>query len=112
MVKTISGMDRELQPHDYAPVSDRAILLRLQNNVKFRHMQLRNEVAALKTVKEMLLIAPKMANLWWDAAMLNAEMENLNAAYSALENFIRLDSSKIKRFRAISLMEHIKKRMN
>ncbi len=112
MVKTISGVDRELQPRDYAPVSDRAILLRLQNNVKFRHMQLRNEVAALKTVEEMLLIAPKMPNLWWDAAMLNAEMENLSAAYSALENFIRLDSSKIKRSRAINLMEYIKKRMN
>ncbi len=112
MVKTISGVDRELQPRDYAPVSDRAILLRLQNNVKFRHMQLRNEVAALKTVEEMLLIAPKMPNLWWDAAMLNAEMENLSAAHSALENFIRLDSSKIKRSRAINLMEYIKKRMN
>ena len=112
MVKTIFGMDRELQPHDYAPISDRAILLRLQNNVKFRHMQLRNIVAALKTVKEMLLVAPKSANLWWDAAMLNAEMENLNAAYSALEKFIRLDSSKIKRFRAKNLMEHIRKRMN
>ena len=112
MVKTISGVDRELQPRDYAPVSDRAILLRLQNNVKFRHMQLRNEVAALKTVEEMLLIAPKMPDLWWDAAMLNAEMENLSAAYSALENFIRLDSSKIKRSRAINLMEYIKKRMN
>ncbi|MBC27153.1 MAG: hypothetical protein CMM41_08080 [Rhodospirillaceae bacterium] len=112
MVKTISGFDRELRPHDYTPISDRAILLRLQNNVKFRHMQMRNGVAALKTVEEMLLIAPKMSDLWWDAAMLNAEMENLSAAYSALENFIRSDESKINRLRAVTLMEQIKTRMN
>ena len=112
MVKSISGLDRELRPHDYAPVSDKAILLRLQNNVKFRHMQMRNGVAALKTVEEMLLIAPKMSDLWWDSAMLNAEMENLSAAYSALENFVRLDTSKPKRLQAVNLMEHIKTRMN
>ncbi len=112
MVKIITGLDREISPQDYAPVSDRAILLRLQNNVKFRHMQMHNSVAALKTVEEMLLIAPQMSDLWWDSAMLNAEIGNLNAACNALKNFIRLDENEIHRLRAATLMEKIKTRIH
>ena len=41
LLKAMQGADAELTPDHYADVSDREILLRLQNNIKLRLMQLK-----------------------------------------------------------------------
>ena len=39
MLKTMTGSDAELLPEHYATVSDRDVLIRLQNNIKLRKIQ-------------------------------------------------------------------------
>lgn len=112
LIKTMAGAERELQPEDYAPVSDREILLRLQNNIKFRHMQMRDGKAALRTVENMLLIAPAAPALWWEAAMLNAELGNLRAATETLEEFMRHEEGEDNRHRAAALMQKLRGQLN
>lgn len=112
MIKTMAGEDRELQTEDYAPVSDREILLRLQNNIKFRHMQMRDGKAALRTVENMLLIAPAEPALWREAGMLNAELGNLRAAADALEQFMRREENEANRHRAAALMQKLRGQLN
>ncbi|HAA93476.1 MAG TPA: hypothetical protein DCE33_13595 [Rhodospirillaceae bacterium] len=112
LIKTLAGTERELETSDYAAVSDREILLRLQNNIKFRHMQMRNGKAALITVENMLLIAPASPALWWEAGMLNAEIGNLHAATDALEEFMRLEESSENRHRAATLMQKLRSQLN
>jgi len=48
----------------YAPVADRDVLLRLQNNLKSRLLQAGRHERALRTVETMLLLAPDLAELW------------------------------------------------
>ena len=112
MIKAIPGINRELQAGDYSAISDREILLRLQNNIKFRYMQMRNGTAALKTVESMILIAPKVPNLWWDLAMLNAQLGKLCAACNALEKFMDMDASKKNQLRAKALLKKIQTSIN
>ena len=75
-------------------------------------MQMRNGTAALKTVESMILIAPKVPNLWWDLAMLNAQLGKLCAACNALEKFMDMDASKKNQLRAKALLKKIQTTIN
>src|SRR5579884_526410 len=54
LLKAIAGQDVELAPEHYAPVADRDVLLRLQNNVKSRLLQAGHHEHALRIVETML----------------------------------------------------------
>src|ERR1700758_5322003 len=64
LLKAMAGQEVELAPEHYAPVADRDVLLRLQNNVKSRLLQAGRHERALGTVQSMLLIAPDLPELW------------------------------------------------
>ncbi len=49
LLKAVSGNDAELTPADYAPMANRAVLYRMQNNVKIRHLKAERMEEALKT---------------------------------------------------------------
>ena len=57
MLKTMTGSDAELLPEHYATVSDRDILIRLQNNIKLRMIQNNDAAGASAIVDSMLLLA-------------------------------------------------------
>ena len=52
------GAAAELKPRHYAAVSDRDVLLRLQNNIKLRLVQKGDLPGAADVVERMLLISP------------------------------------------------------
>lgn len=66
-------------------VSDTDVLLRLQNNLKLRALQLDERARAIELAKRMVLIAPRRAELWFDLALLNEASEALGAAREAFE---------------------------
>src|SRR6202166_716891 len=88
LLKATAGQEIELMPEHYAPVSDRDVLLRLQNNLKSRLLQAGRHERALRTVETMLLLAPDVAELWQEAGPLHARQGNMRAAVNALEQFI------------------------
>ena len=108
----MAGSERELTPADYAPVSDREILLRLQNNIKFRHMQMRDANAALRTIDSMLLFAPNVKSLWWESGMLNADLGNLQAATSALDEYLLREDDGDQKHHAAALIQKLRKQLN
>jgi len=112
LIKTMAGSERELTPADYAPVSDREILLRLQNNIKFRHMQMRDANAALRTIDSMLLFAPNVKSLWWESGMLNADLGNLQAATSALDEYLLREDDGDQKHHAAALIQKLRKQLN
>src|SRR3546814_9196726 len=67
LLKAMQGQDAELGPEHYQPVTDRAILLRLQNNIKLRLVQRDETAKAAKVVETMLLFAPGATVLWREA---------------------------------------------
>ncbi|NKB55714.1 MAG: tetratricopeptide repeat protein [Alphaproteobacteria bacterium] len=112
LLKTMSGNDAELRPEHYAEVSDRDILLRLQNNIKLRLIQQKDMEGAEAVVARMLMIAPEQTSLWWEAGVLNVQAGHLQAAIDAIERFIELDERPQARHEAVTLLQQLRDRLN
>jgi regulator of sirC expression with transglutaminase-like and TPR domain len=112
MLKATAGRAAELDPEHYAPVGDRQVLLRLQNNIKQRLVQSQQLDKALSIVEGMLLFAPDHAALWREAGLLHAHLDNYRAAIAALEEFLRRDSGEAGRHRTAALLQQLKARLN
>lgn len=112
LLKTMTGSYRELTLTDYAPVSDRDILLRLQNNIKFRHMQMHDANGALHTINTMLLFAPNVKLLWWESGALNLELGNLQAAEKALAEYLIREDDGDQKLQAAAIIQKLRRQLN
>jgi regulator of sirC expression with transglutaminase-like and TPR domain len=112
MLKATAGAAAELEPEHYAPVGDRHVLLRLQNNIMLRLVQSQQIEKALSVVEGMLLFAPDHAALWREAGLLHAHLDNYRAAIAALEEFLRRDGGEAARHRTAALLQQLKARLN
>jgi len=83
LLKAAAGQDSKLRPEHYIEVSDRDVLLRLQNNLKARLLQAQDHERALKVIETMLMLAPDLAELWREAGMLHRHLGNMRAAGAA-----------------------------
>ncbi|HEY4134378.1 MAG TPA: transglutaminase-like domain-containing protein [Alphaproteobacteria bacterium] len=112
LLKTVLGADAELSPAHCATLANRAVLLRLQNNIKSRlAAQGRSEKAAA-VVDRMLLFAPNQAALWQEAGALHAKIGNLRAAAAALERFMELTRDPVARAQAAQALQALRRQMN
>jgi regulator of sirC expression with transglutaminase-like and TPR domain len=112
LLKAIAGDAAELEPAHYAEVSDRAILLRLQNNLKHRLLESRQTEKALAVIAGMMLFAPDQAGLWREAGLINAELGNLRAAIDALEHFLALTTDTTARHHTALVLQKLKARLH
>ena len=81
------------EPSFGEPVSDCAVLVRLQNNVKLRAIEAGERARALEIAKRMVLIAPRRPDLWMDLARLHETAGSLGAAKKAYEACLALAKS-------------------
>ena len=88
LLKAMLGAEAELTADHYAPVSNRAVLLRLQNNVKLRHLRAGQAAEALAALETMRLLAPDDPLLIREAALLQARAGQVGAAIGSLQDFI------------------------
>ena len=112
LLKAMAGQEVELSPEHYAPVADRDVLLRLQNNLKSRLLQTGRNERALGVVETMLLLAPDLAELWHEAGLLHARLGNLRAGANALEQFIVRAPESTARHQAAALLQQLKAKLN
>ena len=112
LLKAMAGQDVELMPTHYAAVSDRDVLLRLQNNIKSRHLQAGRAEPALRIVQTMLLLAPDLAGLWHEAGLLNARLGNMRASVEALQEFIVRAPEGSARHQAAALLQQLRSKLN
>jgi regulator of sirC expression with transglutaminase-like and TPR domain len=71
--------------HLAQPVTDTDVLIRLENNLKVRALQIGDRGRALEIAKRMVLIGPGKAELWLDLARLNEGAGVLRDARRAYE---------------------------
>jgi regulator of sirC expression with transglutaminase-like and TPR domain len=112
LLKATAGNAAELDPTHYAAVSDRRILLRLQNNIKQRLVRAERYAEAIATIADMLLFAPDEAPLWRESGLLNAHLDNIGAAIGAFEEYLRRDTSAVARQRTTAMLQQLKNRLN
>jgi regulator of sirC expression with transglutaminase-like and TPR domain len=112
LLKAVVGGDSELSPEFYAPVSDRDVLLRLQNNLKSRLMQEQRHGRAVKIVETMLMLAPDLADLWREAGMLHRQLGNIRAAAAAFEQYIVRAPESTARHQAAAILQQLRSQLN
>jgi regulator of sirC expression with transglutaminase-like and TPR domain len=112
LLKVMQGAGAELTPAHYRPVSDREILLRLQNNLKLRLVQMKQTARAAAIVENMLLFAPMAHVLWREAGMMHAHAGNLRDAIAAFETYLKQETSDASRHEVAAYLQHLRGRLN
>jgi len=111
MLKTALGADAELQPEYYASMTNRGVLLRLQNNIKKRVLDNGDNQRGAGVIEGMLTIAPELPDLWREAAELRAEIGEMRSALQALDRLLLL-ADDTQRSDAMALRRTIATRIN
>jgi regulator of sirC expression with transglutaminase-like and TPR domain len=112
LLRAINGSDATLLPQHYELVGDRDVLLRLQNNLKLRHLEAREPAKALAVIEGMLLLAPEATRLLYETALLQVELGAMGAAIAALERFLELTRLDGERRHAALLLQRLRQRLN
>lgn len=112
LLKAVAGNDAELTPEHYRAAGNRAILYRLQNNIKVRLLNDGKLEEALRVLETMALFAPGVPDLWREVGVINAKLDNLRAAVAALEEFLRRGTEDGERRKARALLQQLRGRLN
>ena len=112
LLKQMAGLDAELQPDHYSPISNRDTLIRLLNNIKLRALSGNDPERATKIMDRMLLIAPRRLPLLQDAGAFYARIGNLRRAVIVLEEFLSQSTNKARRHEAATLLHKVRARLN
>ena len=112
LLKRIEGAAAELRPGVLAPMSARRVLLRLQENVRARRLAAGDTEPALNCTLDMLRIAPDMAALWRDAAMMHQRLDQVSAALKCYARVLDLVPEGDTAIRARMAMDELRSRLN
>jgi regulator of sirC expression with transglutaminase-like and TPR domain len=112
LLKQFQGAGAELEPKYYAAVSDREILLRLENNLKTRALQSNDPERAAHILKRMTLIAPEAAGAWRELGLVEAHIGNIRRAVNALETFLTLSPNGRDVEKTAALLKRLKGSLN
>jgi regulator of sirC expression with transglutaminase-like and TPR domain len=112
LLKVTCGLDAELEPAHWGPVTNRDVLIRLQNNIKARCLESGDIARALQAVEAMLLFAPDVSHLWRDAGVLNVKLGQLGGAVRALERYVDLSGGGPARAEAEQLLSRVRAGLN
>ena len=112
LLKAIAGQEIELSPDHYAPVADRDVLLRLQNNLKSRLIQAQRFEEAVRVIETMRMLAPDFAELAREAGLVHAQLGNMRAAVRSIEDFIANAPEGAARHEAAVVLQQLKAKLN
>lgn len=112
LLKQFYGADAELAPAHYAPVGNRAVLLRLQNNIKTRALQSGDTARAVAIVERMVLIAPDAGSVWHELGLLRARLDSRMSAVEALERGLACGLPSAEQARAESVLAKLRSSLN
>ena len=115
LLRQVLGPDAELHPQHFDPVSDRDVLLRLENNVRLRLAKREDWAGAARSLERMLAIAPDRPELLFEAGQLNARLDKRRAAIAAFQRFLDVegDSGDAElRQRAQALLQELRRGLN
>ena len=115
LLRQVLGPEAELSPQHFDPVSDRDVLLRLENNVRLRLANREDWPTAAQSLDRMLAIAPDRPELLFEAGQLNARLDKRRAAIAAFERFLDIDGAAgdpAVRERVSGLLQELRRGLN
>ncbi|MBX7199491.1 MAG: transglutaminase-like domain-containing protein [Rhodospirillaceae bacterium] len=112
LLKVVRGAAEELDASHYQPVSNREILIRLQNNVKTRRLE-QNEVAgALEALDAMQTLDPANAAFWREAGVMHMRLGHLKHAVESFESFIAKAPDGPDRRKIADVVQELRERLH
>ena len=115
LLRQVLGPTAELRPTHFDPVSDREVLLRLENNVRLRLVKREEWAGAAHSLERMLAIAPDRPELLFEAGQLNTRLDKRRAAIAAFQRFLEIDGGRGDpelRRRASALLQELRRGLN
>ena len=112
LLKVVVGPTEELDSRHYKTVSYRDILLRLQNNVKTRRLDLGQMQEALDALKTMQILMPDSAALYREAGLLHLRLGHLSDAVATLETYLARAPVGAERSRIDTVVHDLKQRIH
>lgn len=112
IIKRAQGINAELSADYYNPATNRDILIRLQNNIKFRQIDAEDYAGALNTVEIMRLIDPSEYRTLLDAGVLYSKTGQQIKAIRVLEDYISKAPNPRDREEAALLLKDLKSSLN
>ena len=111
LLKLTCGAEAELEPAYWLALSNREVLLRLQNQVKQRHLRMNRLHHAAGAVEGTLLFAPSEVGLWRELGMIRLRLGDVPGAIHALESFVARAPDSAVRHRASTLLRSLMHRL-
>lgn len=111
-LKELHGDDAELEAAFHAPVGNRDILVRLQNNLKVRAVNAGDLPRAIEVLETMVRIAPKRPELWWEKALLHYQVGGVKTAIATLESFLDAAAPGVHHPQMEDLLRQLRSTMN
>lgn len=112
LLKAVQGQAAELSPDLYQPLTDRAVLMRLLNNVKLRHMEACRFAQALETITDMQLLAPDDPALWRERGLMHMRVGDLPGAIGALDEYVARAPEGPDRTRIDLVLQELRQRLH
>jgi regulator of sirC expression with transglutaminase-like and TPR domain len=112
LLKRFAGDAAELGRDTLAPMGKRAVLLRLQNNIKVRRLRDGDLSGAVACTEDMLRLAPDAAPLWREAGLMHQRLGHITAAIMNLERYLTLAPDSAQAGRVRGLLEELRQRLN
>ncbi len=109
LLKSVLGPAAELTPELFRPMANRAILARVQNNIKLRHIRAGRLEEALGTIETLMLVTPEQSSLWREAGLVHARLQQFREAIEALEAFLERDASRGSHHHVAVLIERLRR---
>jgi len=101
-----------LKPEFHQPVGNRAVLLRLQNNIKGRALHAGQTQRAIAALEAMVALAPEHGESWRELGVLRAHVGELRGGMEALEHSLPLQANDMERHRIAVLLQQLREAMN
>ncbi len=102
----------ELESAHYKPVSNRKVLIRLQNNVKTRRMEMNEIDGALEAVASMQVLDPENATLWREAGVMHMRLGRIKHAVESFEGFVARAPEGPDRRKIGQVVEELRERLH
>ena len=112
LAKKVLGTCAEIDRTWFEPVDNRAILLRLQNNIRTRALRNGELDRGVEITRRMILLAPGNANLQRDLGMVEAHRGNVSAAIEALHTFLEGAPQGAERAHAEQMLSKLRRALN
>jgi regulator of sirC expression with transglutaminase-like and TPR domain len=110
-LKAQSGLSAEMDFTHMQALTNRGVLLRLQNGAKVRFLRSGHLEQALQTIETTLLFAPESNTLWREAGILHARLNHYADAVSALERFLDHCNDPSLKGRTLQILNDLRQRL-